>query len=123
MTMKGKNNIVLKAYCHLAGISTLPQKKILKNYIYIEENLDIKACLDYHHYKSMNWRRYYKLLGSRKITPMFMSFRDPLLSTLVLASMIKHILYYVFHGHTKYFSQEGGVDQFIKENEKYDSSK
>ncbi len=122
IAMLGKNKVVLKAYCHLAGIPMLPQKRIFEDYIYIEESLDIKSCLDYHYYHSMNWRRYFKLLRNRKIITMFMSRKGPRLAILVLGSVVKHVLYYIFHGHTKYFSQEGGVEHFIKENEKYFSS-
>lgn len=118
IAMLGNHKVVLKAYCHLAGIPTLPQKRIFDEYIYVEETLDVKSCLDYHHYNSMDWSRYFKLLRSRKVITMFISRKDPLLSLLVFGSMIKHIVYYIFHGHTKYFSREGGVDHFIKENEK-----
>jgi D-aspartate ligase len=122
IAMMGKNKVVLKAYCHLAGIPTLPQKRVFDKYIYVEENLDLKSCLDYHHYHSMDWGKYFKLLRSRKVIPMFISRKDPWLSLLVLGSMVKHFIYYIFHGHTKYFSRESGVDHFIKENKKYDSS-
>lgn len=116
-SMPGKENVVLKAYCHLAGIAELPQKKIRENYIYVEENMDVKSCLDYHHYKTMDWKKYFKILRTRKITPMYMSFKDPMLSLLVLGASLKHVAYYLFHGHTKYFSQEGAIDELIKENQ------
>jgi predicted ATP-grasp superfamily ATP-dependent carboligase len=117
-SMPGKENVVLKAYCHLAGIPELPQKRIRENYIYVEENMDVKSCLDYHHYKTMNWKKYFKILRSRKIIPMYMSFKDPVLSLLVLGASIKHVVYYIFNGQTKYFSQEGAIDELIKENQK-----
>ncbi len=122
IAMLGKHKVVLKAYCHLAGIPTLPQKRIFDDYIYIEENLDVKSCLDYHHYQSMSWRNYFKLLKSKKIVPMFISRRDPLVSLLVLGSMVKHLMYYIFHGHTKHFNQNGTMGQLIKANEKIYSS-
>lgn len=121
-SMAGKDNVVLKAYCHLAGIPQIPHKRTSENFIYVEENMDIKSCLDYHHYKTMKWKKYFKLLRSRKILPMYMSFRDPVVSLLILGASIKHVVYYIFHGHTKHFSQEGAIDQIIKENDTIYSS-
>lgn len=113
----GNKNLALKAYCHLAGIEPFELKTTKKKYLYIEETLEINSLLDYQHYKIINWRAFLKLLLSRKIKPMHLSFNDPAVSLRVIYSITKSIFKYITRNSARKIKEDNGTKELLKSNQ------
>lgn len=116
VAMVSKHDMVLKAYCHLARIPQLTPRKQKENFLYVEESLQMKSYLDYHHYKSKEQGRIRHLLRTHKIRFMHLTLRDPLPSLLVLAGVLKHLLHYLLKGKTRYFEEDDLTRQLLQLN-------
>lgn len=116
-SMLGQHRLVLAAYCRLSGLPMPASPGTSKPFIYVEEGLDIKSSLDYQHYGAMNWKEWFSGLTSRQIRPMFISSKDPLVSLLTLAGVLKHLGYYLFKGRTRHFYEDPTLRELIHLNQ------
>jgi D-aspartate ligase len=108
------NDIVLDAYCYLANVSEgLPRPK-LPNYYFIDEVMDLQSCFEYKHYNRFSWWEYLKRLRKRKLYFMYLNWRDPKLSLLVMIAMLKHVVYYWVRGRAKYHSNDVGTAKLFE---------
>lgn len=113
----GNKNIVLKAYCHLAGIEQIKTKETKNKYLYIEETLEINSLLDFQQYKILKWRAYIKLLLSRKIRLMHLSYKDPAVSVRVIYAITKSIFKYMTNSSASKKKKDNGIKELIKSNQ------
>src|SRR5690606_37099388 len=114
VAMGSKHDMVLKADCHLARIPQRTPRNQKENFLYVEESLQMKSYLDYHHYKSKEQGRIRHLLRTHKLRFMHLTLKDPLPSLLVLAGVLKHLLHYLLKGKTRYFEEDDLTRQLLQ---------
>lgn len=106
-------DVVLSGYCHLANIPLIKKRPLSDHFIYMEESLQLKACLDYRYYKSNERLKFREIIKHRKIKFMHLTIKDPLTSLLVIGGVIKHLIYYLVKGKTIDFHEDALTQQLI----------
>jgi hypothetical protein len=105
----GGVNIVLDAYLHLTNDNRSIPTNATPNFYYIDEMSELRACFDYNALGKLRWRTYFSRLGKRKVRFMYLNFRDPILSLLVLAAIAKHVVRQLRIGDKRSYLQENSI--------------